>query len=46
MGKKMCKNSEEINQGNELRFECAKCHQKATKEKHLCKPKPSKKDLG
>ena len=40
MGKRMCKDKKEINKkekGKSL-FECAKCGEKATKEKHLCKP--------
>lgn len=35
----MCKNSGDIKSDGTFLFECAKCHQKAKKEKHLCKPK-------
>jgi hypothetical protein len=39
MSKKICKNAQEIPQIGDPLFQCAKCKQKAIKEKHLCKPK-------
>lgn len=39
MSKKMCKSIDEKTSHTEINYECTKCHQKAKKEKHLCKPK-------
>lgn len=44
MSKKMCKNSAEIKSDGTYNFECAKCGQKAKKEKHLCRAKPLNKE--
>lgn len=39
MGKKMCKNAEDIHQKETPKFECKKCKLKASKDKYLCKAK-------
>jgi len=45
MGKKICKDSEEIHNRSDLKhpkFYCKKCGEKVAKEKWVCKPKKLK----
>ncbi len=42
MSKKACSNEDKIATKEEANFKCKKCGAKASKEKHLCKPKPIK----